>query len=67
MPKLKRASSSYVVSQAKRRKENHRERQVGLPRHQKQIRREHDAVAHQSSRRDPAWRQLEQEQNTAAR
>ena len=61
MPKLKRASSSYVVSQAKRRKKNHRERQGVLPRRQKQTRRERDAEAHQSARRDPTTKQLEQE------
>ena len=66
MPKLKRTSSSYNVSQAKKQKKNQPERQGGLPRRQKQTRWECDVEAHQSARRDPVRRQLEQEQNTAA-
>ena len=50
MPKLKRASSAHVASQAKRRKKNQREtqREDDLPRRQEawQRRREHDAEAH---------------------
>ena len=66
MPKLKQTSSSYVVSQAKKQKKNQPEQQGGLPRHQKQTRRECDVEAHQSAHRDPVRQQLEQEQNTAA-
>ena len=51
MPKLKRASSAHVASQARRRKKNQRELQCegdlpeDLPRRQQQRRRERDAEA----------------------
>ena len=68
MPKLKRASSAHVASQAKRRKKNQRELQHegDLPRHQEQRRRERDAEAHRNARCDPVRRQQEQERNTDA-
>ena len=71
MPKLKRTTTSHVVSQAKRRKKNQRglqreQRKQDLPRSLEQ-RREHNAEAYRRARRDPVRRQQEQEQNTAAR
>ena len=50
-----------------RQQKNQRERQGDLSRRHKQTRQKRDAEAHQSARRDPLRRQLEQQRNTAAR
>ena len=69
--KLKRATTSHVVSQAKRWKKNQRglqweQQKQDLPRRLEE-RRERNAEAHRRAHRDPVRRQQEQERNTAAR
>ena len=74
-PKRKRVSSVHSTRQAKRRKQNQRQReQQDLGSHamsdlitSEERRREHNAEAHKLARLDPETRQREQERNTAAR
>ena len=75
MPKLKRASSSQVSSQAKKHKKKTRqdpvkrqqERERDRLRQMDTRRRELDAATHRQIRQNPHRRLMEQEQNTASR